>query len=170
MSLLRICALLGLTMVCAACGFQLREGSELPPEMAQTRMVIDDEYSTLARRVRVLLTQSGVTFADKKNATAVLEIPTNKVVTEVLTVGDNARVREYRVTYTVKFRVTDTQGHEIIPTQTMRQSREISFDEQKILAASREQEYLKEDLAETLARLLVQRLGTVGGNEQTVDS
>ena len=170
MSLLRICALLGLTMVCAACGFQLREDSELPPEMAHPRMVIDDEYSTLARRVRVLLTQSGVTFADKKNATAILEIPTNKVVTEVLTVGDNARVREYRVTYTVKFRVTDTQGHEIIPTQTMRQSREISFDEQKILAASREQEYLKEDLAETLARLLVQRLGTVGGIEQTVDS
>jgi len=85
-------------------------------------------------------------------------------------VGDNARVREYRVTYTVKFRVTDTEGHEIIPTQTMRQSREISFDEQKILAASREQEYLKEDLAETLARLLVQRLGTVGGSAPAVDS
>ena len=170
MSPLRNCALLGLTIVCAACGFQLREGSELPPEMAYTRMVIDDEYSTLARRVRVLLTQSGVTFADKKNATAILEIPTNRVVTEVLTVGDNARVREYRVTYTVKFRVTDIEGHEIIPIQTMRQSREISFDEQKILAASREQEYLKEDLAETLARLLVQRLGTVGGSTQAVDS
>ncbi len=170
MSPLRICALLGLTMVCAACGFQLREDSELPPEMAHTRMVIDDEYSTLARRVRVLLTQSGVTFSDKKNATAILEIPTNRVVTEVLTVGDNARVREYRVTYTVKFRVTDTQGHEIIPIQTMRQSREISFDEQKILAASREQEYLKEDLAETLARLLVQRLGTVGGSAKAIDS
>ena len=45
MSSLRICALLGLTMVCAACGFQLREDSELPPEMAHTRMVIDDEYN-----------------------------------------------------------------------------------------------------------------------------
>ena len=45
--------------------------------------------------------------------------------------------------------------------QTLRQSREISFDEQKILATSREQEYVKKDLAETLARLLVMRLETI---------
>ena len=45
--------------------------------------------------------------------------------------------------------------------QTLRQSREVSFDEQKILASSREQEYLKQDLAEDLARLLVSRLESV---------
>jgi outer membrane lipopolysaccharide assembly protein LptE/RlpB len=82
------------------------------------------------------------------------------VVTEVLTVGDNARVREFRISHTVKFRVTDPDGRDIIPLQTMRQAREISFDEQKILASSREQEYLKRDLAETLARMLVTRLGS----------
>ena len=43
----------------------------------------------------------------------------------------------------------------------MRQFREISFDEQAILAGSREQEYLKDDLAETLSRMLVTRLETV---------
>ena len=133
---------------------------ELPPEMAQTRMVVNDEYSLLARRVRALLEQSGATFVSSENATAFLEIPTNSAVTEVLTVGDNARVREFRITHTVKFRVTDTDGQDIIPLQTMRQAREISFDEQKILASSREQEYLKQDLAETLARMLVTRLGS----------
>ncbi len=133
---------------------------ELPPEMLNTRMVIDDEYSLLARRVQVLLEQSGATFVGSKNATAFLEIPTNNVVTEVLTIGDNARVREFRISHTVKFRVADANGHEIIPLQTIRQVREISFDEQKILATSREQEYLKKDLAETLARMLVTRLGS----------
>ncbi len=154
-----ICGLV-LVLLCTACGFQLREDMELPPEMAQTRMVVNDEYSLLARRVRVLLEQSGATFVSSENATAFLEIPTNSVVTEVLTVGDNARVREFRITHTVKFRVTDTDGQDIIPLQTMRQAREISFDEQKILASSREQEYLKQDLAETLARMLVTRLGS----------
>jgi outer membrane lipopolysaccharide assembly protein LptE/RlpB len=46
----------------------------------------------------------------------------------------------------------------------MRQAREISFDEQEILATSREQEYLKKDLAETLSRLLVTRLESAGSN------
>ena len=82
-------------------------------------------------------------------------------MTEVLTIGDNARVREYRVTHTVKFRLTDDRGQELIGWQTLRQSREISFDEQRILASSREQEYLREDLAETMAQLLVARLESI---------
>jgi len=150
--------MLSLGLLCSACGFQLREDAELPPQMAQTRMVVEDENSTLARRVRVLLEQTGVQFVGSNQATAFLEIPLNNVVTEVLTIGDNARVREYRITHTVRFRVTDAEGKDIIPLQTMRQAREISFDEQEILATSREQEYLKQDLAETLSRLLVTRL------------
>jgi LPS-assembly lipoprotein len=157
--------LLCLSLVCSACGFQLREDADLPPEMAQTHLIINDGNSTFARRIRVLLSQSGVTFVDSGHATAILEIPVNNVVTEVLTIGDNARVREYRISHTVRFRVIDSSGKEIITWQTMRQTREISFDEQQILAASREQEYLKQDLAETLSRLLVTRLVTLGGNK-----
>lgn len=148
-------------LLCSACGFQLRGEAALPPQMTQTELVIDDEYSTLARRVRVMLERSGVKFVEDGEATAILEIPQNQVVTEVLTIADNARVREYRITHTVQFRLTDPEGRELISLQTLRQSREISFDEQKILASSREQEYLKEDLAETMARLLVARLESI---------
>jgi LPS-assembly lipoprotein len=145
-------------LLSSACGYQLRGEARLPPEMAQTQMVIDDDYSTLARRVRVMLERSGVQIVTGAQATAILEIPQNEVVTEVLTIADNARVREYRVTHTVRFRLTDPGGAELIGWQTLRQAREISFDEQQILASSREQEYLREDLAETLAQLLVARL------------
>jgi outer membrane lipopolysaccharide assembly protein LptE/RlpB len=123
-------------------------------------MVIDDDYSLLARRVRGLLEQSGTRFVASDDATAFLEIPTNQVVVAVLTVGDNASVREYRVSHTVKFRVTDASGRELIQWQTIRQARELSFDEQNILATSREQEYLKQDLAETVARMLVTSLSS----------
>ena len=74
--------LLAVALVCSACGFQLRGEASLPPEMAKTQMVVDDEYSTLARRVRVMLEQSGVSFVDGDEATAILEIPTNQVVTD----------------------------------------------------------------------------------------
>jgi LPS-assembly lipoprotein len=164
MSARLLLTVMSLSLLCSACGFQLREDAELPPEMAQTRMVVDDENSTLARRVRILLERSGVNFVGQAQATAILEIPVNNVLTEVLTIGDNARVREYRISHTVKFRVMDSEGKEIIPMQTMRQVREISFDEQEILATAREQEYLKQDLAETLSRLLVTRLESAGGD------
>jgi len=155
-------SLISLVLLLSGCGFQLRGKAQLPAEMKQTRLVIDDQYSMFARRVRVLLEQAGVQFVTSAQATAVLEIPQNDVVTEVLTIGDNARVREYRISHTVRFRVTAPNGSEIIPLQTIRQTREISFDEQQILAVSREQEYVKEDLANTLSRLLVARLEVVG--------
>jgi len=145
-------------LLASGCGYKLRGEANLPPEMARTQMVIDDEYSTLARRVRSMLERGGVQFVGAEQASAILEIPRNEVVTEVLTIGDNARVREYRITHTVSFRLTDADGAELIGLQTLRQAREISFDEQQILASSREQEYLREDLADTLAQLLVARL------------
>ena len=153
--------LLALALMLAGCGFQLRGQADLPEEMAKTQMVVDDPFSTLARRVQTLLEQNGVQFVSGAQATAILEIPVNEVVTSVLTIADNARVREYRVSHTVQFRLVDAAGKELLTMQTLRQSREISFDEQKILASLREQEYLKEDLAEDLARLLVSRLESV---------
>ncbi|HET6593252.1 MAG TPA: LPS assembly lipoprotein LptE [Xanthomonadales bacterium] len=150
-----------LTLLLSGCGFQLRGEASLPPEMSMTRIVIDDEYSALARRVRVMLERSGVQFVPADQASAVLEIPENEVVTEVLTIADNARVREYRITHTVRFRLLNAQGQELVGWQTLRQSRDISFDEQRILASSREQEYLRQDLAETIAQLLVARLESI---------
>lgn len=162
MKLRTLLVILGLTLVLTSCGFQLRTEGHLPPEMKLTRLVIDDRYSMFARRVQVLLEQAGVRFVAVADATAILEIPQNQVLTEVLTIGDNARVREYRITHTVRFRVMAPDGTEIIPLQTIRQTREISFDEQQILAVSREQEYIKQDLANSLSRLLVSRLEVVG--------
>ena len=141
-----ISGILGLALLCTGCGFQLRNDVELPPQMAKTQMVIDDEYSTLARRVRVMLEQNGVQFVGGNEASAILEIPVNNVVTDVLTIGDNARVREYRVSHTVRFRLLDAQGQVLLGWQNMRQAREVSFDEQRILAGSREQEYLEKEL------------------------
>ena len=108
-----------------------------------------------------MLEQNGVQFVGSKSASAILEIPVNNVVTDVLTIGDNARVREYRVSHTVRFRLLDTNGEVLVDWQNLRQAREVSFDEQQILAGSREQEYLKKELAETLSRLLIARLESV---------
>lgn len=124
-------------------------------------MVIDDEYSPLARKVRVMLEQSGVQLVNGEQATAILEIPVNLVATDVLTIGDNARVQEYRISHTIRFRLLGADGQELIGWQNLRQAREVSFDEQKILAGSREQEYLENELAETLSRLLIARLESV---------
>ena len=147
-------------LLLSGCGFQLRETAELPAEMSATFLQIDGENTAFARRLRNLLEQSGVELVGPDQALSILEVPVNRVVTEVLTIGDNARVREYRITYTVEFRLIDSGGKTLVPTQMLSQAREVSFDEQEILSASREEEYLRRDLANTLARLVMLRLET----------
>jgi LPS-assembly lipoprotein len=158
----RIISAVLLAAVLGACGFHLQQESRLPPNMAQVRLDIRNPYNAYARRLSILLEQAGMAVVTGDTATAILEIPVNSVRKEILTIGDNARVREYRIRHTVSFRLVDGQGTVLVPEQTLEQSRVISFDEQDILGAAQEEEFLRNNLADNLARLTLRRLGSAG--------
>ena len=144
----------------AGCGFHLQARPELPPQMQRTVLEVQDPYSQFARRLQSHLEQSGANVVTSTEDAAVLEVPLNEVRKEIQSIGDNARVREYLVRHTVQFRLLSSDGAELIPMQTFEQSRIYSFNEQDILAAEREDEFLRNDLADSLARMVVRRLGT----------
>ena len=146
----------------SACGFQLQTRAELPPEMQRTRLEVQSPDSEFARRLEVHLEQNGVKVVTVLGDAAVLEVPLNRTRKEIQSIGDNARVREFLVRHTVQFRLLDSEGKEMIPLQTFEQSRVYQFNEQDILAAERENEFLRDDLADSLARMVVRRLGTYG--------
>lgn len=146
----------------SACGFQLQTRAELPAEMQRTILAIQSPQSDFARNIASLLEQNGVQIVTSGDDAAVLEIPLNRGRKEIQSIGDNARVREFLVRHTVRFRLIDHAGNEIVPMQTLEQSRVYSFNEQDILAAARENEFLQKDMSESLARMVVRRLGTYG--------
>jgi len=156
---LRLLSPLALLMLISACGFHLQARPELPPQMQRTVLEIEDPYSQFARRLQSHLEQSGANVVTSPEGAAVLEVPVNEQRKEIQSIGDNARVREYLVRQTVQFRLLSSDGTELIPLQTFEQSRIYSFNEQDILAAEREDEYLRNDLADSLARMVVRRLG-----------
>jgi LPS-assembly lipoprotein len=147
-------------MLLAGCGFHLQARPELPSQMQRTVLEVQDPYSQFARRLQSHLEQSGANVVTSPENAAVLEVPLNEVRKEIQSIGDNARVREYLVRHTVQFRLLSSDGAELIPMQTFEQSRIYSFNEQDILAAEREDEFLRNDLADSLARMVVRRLGT----------
>lgn len=158
----RLLYLLLILQFVTACGFQLQTRSELPPEMQRTRLEIQSPDSDFARRLETQLEQNGVQVVTVLGDAAVLEVPVNSVRKEIQSIGDNARVREFLLRHSVQFRLLDSDGTELIPMQTFEQSRVYSFNEQDILAAERENEFLRKDLADSLARMVVRRLGTYG--------
>ena len=144
----------------SACGFQLQTRADLPAEMQRTRLEVQLPYSTFAQRLETYLEQSGVKVVTALDDAAILQVPVNESRKEIQSIGDNARVREFLIRHTVKFRLLDSEGNEMIPLQTFEQSRVYSFNEQNILAAEREDEFLRDDLSDSLARMVVRRLGT----------
>jgi LPS-assembly lipoprotein len=160
MKTLRLLLLSALLVLPAACGFHLQARPELPPQMQRTVLDVQDPYSQFARRLQSHLEQSGANVVSSPQGAAVLEVPLNEVRKEIQSIGDNARVREYLIRHSVQFRLLASDGTELIPLQSFEQSRIYSFNEQDILAAEREDEFLRNDLADSLARMVVRRLGT----------
>jgi LPS-assembly lipoprotein len=158
----RLFSILIAMLLVSACGFQLQTRAELPPEMQRTRLEVQAPDSEFARRLEVHLEQNGVKIVTALGDAAILEVPLNRTRKEIQSIGDNARVREFLVRHTVQFRLLDSEGKEMIPLQTFEQSRVYQFNEQDILAAERENEFLRDDLADSLARMVVRRLGTYG--------
>lgn len=145
-----------------ACGFHLQTKVELPPEMQRTKLEVQSPYSEFARRLETHLEQNGIQVVKGLEGAAILEVPVNNMRKEIQSIGDNARVREFLIRHTVQFRLIDSEGVELIPLQSFEQSRIYSFNEQDILAAEREDEFLRKDLADATARMVVRRLGTYG--------
>ena len=155
----RLLKLLLMLVYLSACGFQLRSDVALSQVLGVTRLSIVDEFSPFARQLRRSLQRSGVELVNQPGpATSNIDVSVNRVTREILTIGDTARVREYRISHQVAFRVLNASGGEILPLQVLQQSRDLSFDEGALLAATREEEFVREALSRQLVRLVVQRL------------
>lgn len=152
--------LLAISLLLSACGFKLQSRAELPPEMQRTRLEVQLPYSQFARRLETLLEQNGVQVVTALDGAAVLAVPVNETRKEIQSIGDNARVREFLIRHTVQFRLLDSSGAELMPLQTIEQSRVYSFNEQNILSSERENEFLRNELSDSVARMVVRRLGT----------
>ena len=162
MKLNRLFCLLIFTILLNGCGFHLQSKSEFPLEMQHVSLAVQGPYSQFARRLETHLEQNGVNVVTTRPGAAVLEVPVNATRKEIQSIGDNARVREFLLRHTVQFRLLASDGTEMIPLQTIEQTRVYSFNEQDILSAEREDEFLRKDLADSLARMVVRRLGTYG--------
>lgn len=155
----RFAVLAGLALVLAGCGFQLRGAADLPAVMAATELRIDDPSTRFARDLVRRLSANGVTVVDDPAAAgAVLEIPRTRVWREALSISGAARVREYRLVFEVTFRVVTPDGESVVPEQRLDLSRDYSFDEREILASTREEEFLREQLYRAMVDQVVRRL------------
>lgn len=137
-------AALVLALALAACGFELRGTANLP---FQT-IVIPGAGGGIALDLKRNI-QSGTNakvIDDVKATQAVLQFLEEVRTKEILALTATGRVREYRLIYRVGFRVHDGKGGEFVPANTIRLTRDVTFNDSDILAKEAEEGLLFRDM------------------------
>ncbi len=162
---IRVSAVIFVCLLVAACGYQLRGEARLPAVMDRTWLQVANDDSTFVRELGRQLQANGVELVDGHDErAAILQIFTERVRREPLAITGQARVREFLLMFDVEFELRDGEGNVLIERERLHLTRDYSFDEQEILAAQREQEFLEADLRRAMTMRLLRRLEAVGGS------
>jgi len=148
-------------LLLGGCGFQLQGAFEAPGAMAQTYIATTDRHSLFYRELRRSLLDSGVDVVDDASAaTATLTILFDQTDQRVLSVSARNVPTEYEVYYTIRYTLDNGKGALLEP-QTLNVTRNYTYDTTLVLGKAREEEQLRESLAEDLVRLVLKQISAL---------
>jgi len=147
------------TLVLSACGFHLRGEARLPATMQRVYIEGAEPVSPLGRDLAKALARAGAGVVDAPGAgVASLRITSNRIGTEVLSVGGNARANEYTLRYHVEFDVVAAGGEPLLSKQVIELTREFTFDASQALGVAAEQDLLTRELQREMVQAILRRL------------
>ena len=156
-----LCRKFGLFLIIlliTSCGFQLRVAKNLPIEMDRTYISTEDEYSIFYRQLKEGLYERGVEVVESPvDATAVFNILQEDTGQRVLSVSGRNVVREYEVFYRVFYSI-QTKDKLIKSPQEEILTRDYTYDETLVLGKEREENLLREAIADDLVRIILMQL------------
>lgn len=153
--LVLVCFVAGLL---GGCGFRLQGVQEFPPVMASTYIEAEDHYSEFYRGLRAALQQGGVDVVDSVvAASAVVRIEEDQTDQRTLTVSSRNVPTEFDVSYVVTYSVW-VDGQEVLPSRTLVRRQDYTYDTTQVLGKSREEQVLREAIAQELVRQVSRRL------------
>ncbi|MDX1335966.1 MAG: LPS assembly lipoprotein LptE [Gammaproteobacteria bacterium] len=147
-------------LLMSSCGFQLRGKIELPPELTKIQVTGLDRNNALRRQLERILEANGVEIVQEATDEAArLSLTQYKREREILVVGTDGRVQEYRLISGVNaaFRA---EGFEM-PSTTVNVFRDFNYDPDDVLGKAEEEKQLREDMDDELSQLIIQRLGAL---------
>jgi LPS-assembly lipoprotein len=143
-------------LVLAACGFQLRGSTVVPFNTLYIPGATAGIALDLKRNIEAG-TQAKV-VSDPKAADAILELFGESREKIILSLTGAGQVREFRLRYTVNFRVHDGKGAEYVPRTQVQLTRDVTYSDTEILAKEAEEQLLFRDMQTDFVQQILRRL------------
>jgi len=153
-----LAALVAAAVLLGGCGFHLQGSGSLPEDGRKIHVVTSDEVTPFAVELRRAIERSGGTvMATAAEADTVLRIQKDRGGRRVLSVSARNTPQEYEIFYIIEYSV-QRGGKEVLETQPLEMTRNLSFNETQLLAKDREEVIIREAMARDLALLVTRRL------------
>ena len=158
---LTVCLSLVLSLlILHGCGFALR--GPVSFSFASIYVGLPDN-SPLGGELKRNIRANGKTLIspDANAADVSLEVLAESREKTILSLNNQGRVREYNLTYNLRFRVKDKTGKEVLEATTISLKRNISFNETQVLAKEAEEVLLYRDMQSDLVQQIMRRLAVL---------
>lgn len=148
-----------LSIVVSACGFHLR--GQLPLSETVDVLYIDADEGEFKSQLIDSLESSGATVVeDLATAKAILQIKDEYTEREALTVDANGKASSYKLYYTVKYVVADSQ-QELLKQGSVVEQRQYDFEIGQAVRQESEEAELTEEMRKELVIKLIRQLGVL---------
>lgn len=158
-----------LSLLLAACGFQLRGVANLPFEL----LYVDGSGNpALALEIgRAIRSGTETKLTEKSDdAQAVLYVKGSEREKRILSLSGAGRVREYELISRTSFRLVDKEGNDLIAVQPIELRRAMLYDDAQVLAKEQEENLLYLDMQKDVISQLMRRLAAAKPQRAEVPS
>lgn len=149
------------SLLVAACGFQLRGSKDFPEGMSVVYIETSDRFSPFYRELTKTIRGSKLSLADNPvDADTIIRVISDQTGRRALSVSARNVPREYEVFYLVRYAIF-IDDEEVLTPQQFILTRDYTFDETQVLGKALEEEFLRNSIAEDLVGLLMQQIGAI---------
>ena len=149
--------LLVLSINLASCGFHL---SAAPPMPFQTLYIDAPRYASFAGELRRYIAggDQPKLVAHPEEAQVVLQVLSETQEVQILSLTSAGQVAEYLLRYRVTYRLHDNANKDWIPPNEISLRRDLTYDNQAVLAKENEQVLLYQSMREDAVRQMMRRM------------
>ena len=162
----RIALLAVLASLLGACGFHLRgaTSASLPPELAVMRVTMGGSgYPPLLIEMRnALLALGTIKLTEDVSAPVpVLQLTGESALQDVLAVDSSGRITAYVLNYRVDFKLLGKDGKVLLPLQSVKLQREVSFDRLNVIASEKQSDFIQTEMRRDATQQILRRLASL---------
>lgn len=144
-----------------SCGFHPQGEISLAKPLHKLYLQTNNPYGMLARNLKDSLRLSHVTLtSDPKLADTILVIDESQPGKTLTSVSGTQQTRQYSLTISVSFSINDSHGRQLVPPQSLAESRSLTIQSNQILGSSNETSTYYRQIRRSLASAIMNRLGS----------